>query len=193
MNYISKMRKLLKGIVALLIPVAYVFMGTGYAQDIKTDPVAENMLLFQRSVGGWPKAVNEKPVNYNRTLSESERKSTLSDAGNDDATMDNNATHKEIVYLINAYKQTNNPAYLQSVEKGILKVSIKNQQKSAVAVSGRVLVIEFSAISEGSTEIGFNNADTKVNLSNTTSVLASGHAAQVVIGRDAVASSTNDR
>lgn len=85
------------------------------------------------------------------------------------------------------------PELSHSIEKGILKASIKNQQKSGVSASGRAFVIEFSAISEGSTEIGFNNADTKVNISSTTVVGANGRAAQVVISRDAVASSTNER
>ena len=85
------------------------------------------------------------------------------------------------------------PELSQSIEKGSLKASIKNQQKSLVSASGRVLVIEFSALSEGTTDITFNNADTKVNLSSTLVVGANGRAAQVVIGRDAVTSATHER
>ena len=36
-----------------------------------------------------------------------------------DATMDNNATMREIRYLVKAYKKTNNRNYLNAVEKGI--------------------------------------------------------------------------
>ena len=34
--------------------------------DKSTDPVAENMLLYQRSNGGWPKHFKEKAVDYKR-------------------------------------------------------------------------------------------------------------------------------
>lgn len=85
------------------------------------------------------------------------------------------------------------PELSSNIEKGILKVSIKNHQKSAVSANGRVLVIEFAAVSEGSTEIAFNNADTKVSLSDTMSVGVNGNSAQMVISRDAVSSATNER
>lgn len=86
----------------------------------KTDPIAENMLLYQRKIGGWPKAVGEVPVNYNRVLSEAEKASTEEDySSKNDATIDNNATSKEIFYLVKAYKSTQNKAYLQAAQKGI--------------------------------------------------------------------------
>ncbi|MGI4020758.1 MAG: pectate lyase [Janthinobacterium lividum] len=86
----------------------------------KTDPVAENMLLYQRKIGGWPKAVGEVKVDYNRVLSPAERASTEEDdSSKNDATIDNNATSKEILYLLKAYKSTQNKAYLQSAQKGI--------------------------------------------------------------------------
>ena len=85
----------------------------------QTDPMAENMLLYQRSVGGWPKAVGEVKVDYTKTLTDAQKAATLKDVNRIDATIDNAATYKEINYLVNAYKQTNNKAYLQSAEKGI--------------------------------------------------------------------------
>ncbi|WP_342645926.1 pectate lyase [Mucilaginibacter sp. CSA2-8R] len=101
----------------MLLMAGLGFYRTAEAQT--TDAVAENMLLYQRSVGGWPKAVGEVKVDYNKTLTDAQKASTLKDAGRIDATIDNNATFKEINYLINAYPQTNNKAYLQSAEKGI--------------------------------------------------------------------------
>jgi PelA/Pel-15E family pectate lyase len=90
------------------------------AQDVaKTDPVAENMLLYQRSVGGWPKAVGNVKVDYTKVLSEGERMATVEDASRNDATIDNGATYKEITYLVKAYQQYGNKAYLQAAEKGI--------------------------------------------------------------------------
>ncbi|NCI47365.1 pectate lyase [Sediminibacterium soli] len=83
------------------------------------DPVAENMLLYQRAVGGWPKAVNETKVDYARVLSDAEKKAVRNDSLHKDATIDNNATTKEIRYLANAYRQTKNTAYLAAAEKGV--------------------------------------------------------------------------
>lgn len=102
--------------------LTFVLMVTGaFAQSTQqgTDPVAENMLLYQRNVGGWPKAVNEVKVDYNKTLTDEQKAATKAGASRIDATIDNAATFKEINYLVNAYSKTNNKAYLQSAEKGI--------------------------------------------------------------------------
>lgn len=108
--------------VALII-VAFCLSGVGavnpcFAQ-IKTDSIAENMLLYQRTVGGWPKAVGEVKVDYHKKLSAPAKQATMADASHNDATIDNDATFKEINYLLKAYKETGNKAYLQSAEKGI--------------------------------------------------------------------------
>ena len=84
-----------------------------------TDPIAENMLVYQRAVGGWPKAVNEIKVDYNKILTDLEKKNIRNDSMHIDATIDNNATTREIRYLVKAFKQTNNQAYLAAAENGI--------------------------------------------------------------------------
>lgn len=83
------------------------------------DTVAERMLVYQRSVGGWPKAVGEVKVDYTHALSPAQRAGTLDDKGRNDATIDNNATTREIEYLVKAFRRTNNPAYRQGAERGI--------------------------------------------------------------------------
>ncbi len=83
------------------------------------DPLAENMLVYQRAIGGWPKAVNEIKVDYTKTLADAEKRAIRADSMHIDATIDNNATTREIRYLVKAYKQTNNTAYLVAAEKGI--------------------------------------------------------------------------
>ncbi|MFA4871121.1 MAG: pectate lyase [Pedobacter sp.] len=88
-------------------------------KNISSDPVAENMLAYQRSVGGWPKAVGKVVVNYDKVLSENERIAIKADSLRSDATIDNKATSKEIRYLIKAYKAKQDPRYLAAVEKGI--------------------------------------------------------------------------
>jgi PelA/Pel-15E family pectate lyase len=83
------------------------------------DPLADNMLLYQRSIGGWPKHINDVKVDYTKSLSESEKVSVLKDKVRNDATIDNQATIKEIRHLLKAYKTTGNKAYLTSAENGI--------------------------------------------------------------------------
>jgi PelA/Pel-15E family pectate lyase len=80
---------------------------------------ADNMLLYQRAVGGWPKAVGEVKVDYTKQLSAAEAKRTQADSLRIDATIDNSATTKEIRFLVNAYKQTKDQRYLRAAEKGI--------------------------------------------------------------------------
>jgi PelA/Pel-15E family pectate lyase len=90
-------------------------------QTAVTDPVAENMLLYQRSNGGWPKHFpRDKNVDYKHELTPEEKKELQSGyADGKDATIDNSATTKEIRYLANAYKQTKNENYLTAAQKGI--------------------------------------------------------------------------
>lgn len=83
------------------------------------DMVADNMLLYQRSYGGWPKHIGNTPVDYKKQLSPAEKAGLTDDASLNDGTIDNDATNKEIRYLLKAYKSTHNPAYLASAEKGI--------------------------------------------------------------------------
>ena len=68
------------------------------------DTLAENMLAYQRSAGGWPKAVNNVKVDYMKPLSDVERKKIAADSLNTDATFDNKATSREIIYLTKAAK-----------------------------------------------------------------------------------------
>lgn len=82
--------------------------------EVQTDAVAENMLLFQREAGGWPKAIK-----YEATLSDEEKAAARSKFTRIDATIDNGATTKEIKYLAKAYKSTQNPKYLAAAEKGV--------------------------------------------------------------------------
>lgn len=83
------------------------------------DSVAERMLVFQRNIGGWPKHVKDVKVDYQKPLDKAERLQTRRDAVRADATIDNNATTREITYLLGAYKKTNNLAYRQAAERGI--------------------------------------------------------------------------
>lgn len=96
---------------------------------VAQDAVADNMLMFQRSYGGWPKHYQEKAIDYKRQYDEVEKATIADEIGRNDATIDNNATTKEIYYLAKAYKKYHNPKYLIAGEKGIrylLKAQYKN-------------------------------------------------------------------
>lgn len=85
----------------------------------QVDTVAEKMLLYQRAVGGWPKALGEVKVNYAVRIGPAARAGLLDDKNQNDATIDNDATTREINYLVLAFQKTNNPAYRRAAESGI--------------------------------------------------------------------------
>lgn len=95
--------------------------GNVVQKSASKDPVAENMLMYQRSNGGWPKHFpRDKRVDYTRELSADEKLQLVQGyASGIDATIDNEATTKEIRYLAKAYKQTGNKDYLRAAVKGI--------------------------------------------------------------------------
>ena len=85
----------------------------------QVDTTAERMLLFQRAVGGWPKALGEVKINYAARLSAGARAGLLDSKNQNDATIDNDATTREINYLVRAFQKTNNPTYRKGAESGI--------------------------------------------------------------------------
>lgn len=99
-----------------------------YSAQIK-DTLAEKMLVYQLPNGGWGKQLEDKSVvNYNLPIDKS-LLNKIKATGDDHATIDNNATSREINALIKSYKITNNSEYLKSAEKGInylLSMQYKN-------------------------------------------------------------------
>ena len=90
------------------------------------DTIPENVLLNQRSIGGWYKNIG---IGYTKILSVAEKAALTDDKSRNDATIDNNATNAEIRYLARLYKETGNREYLTSAENGIrylLKAQYKN-------------------------------------------------------------------
>ncbi|MDV7698941.1 pectate lyase [Chryseobacterium soli] len=83
------------------------------------DTLAEKMVLYQLPNGGWGKQLDDKSVvNYNLPIDKSLLKK-IKATGDDHATIDNNATSREINGLLKAYQETRNPDYLKAAEKGI--------------------------------------------------------------------------
>jgi PelA/Pel-15E family pectate lyase len=79
------------------------------------------MLLYQRANGGWPKHFGgDKKVDYKHELTGEEKLELISGyAAGIDATIDNDATTKEIKYLCKIYKQTKNEKYFNAAKRGI--------------------------------------------------------------------------
>lgn len=83
------------------------------------DTLAEKMLQYQLPIGGWGKQLEDKSVvNYSLPIDKPLLRK-IQATGDDHATIDNNATSKEINALIKAYSETKNPEYLKAAEKGI--------------------------------------------------------------------------
>ncbi|MBS1918817.1 MAG: pectate lyase [Bacteroidetes bacterium] len=83
------------------------------------DSIADVILLYQRSIGGWPKHIGGQKIDYTKYLTDAEKEDLLDEKSRNDATIDNKATTKEIRYLIKAHKTTGNKSYLDAAEKGI--------------------------------------------------------------------------
>jgi PelA/Pel-15E family pectate lyase len=74
----------------------------------------ENILLYQRDNGGWPKNFDR-----DRKLSESEAKKIHSQRNRKDATFDNGATHTEIRLLAKVFKSSGDERYKDAFLRGI--------------------------------------------------------------------------
>lgn len=99
--------------------------------SVKTDDIAEKMLIAQRNVGGWAKTIDGKtqPPQYDKPWADAFTASVKDDIGRNDATIDNFATNREIRHLAKAFNETKNVKYREAAEQGIaylLKMQYKN-------------------------------------------------------------------
>ncbi|OAM87758.1 hypothetical protein AW736_21075 [Termitidicoccus mucosus] len=76
--------------------------------------IAANILLFQRSNGGWPKNYDMRAV-----LTEEEKASVRATRDARDTTFDNETTHAHVAYLAKASTLLCEPGYRAAVERGI--------------------------------------------------------------------------
>jgi len=77
--------------------------------------IAENVVLFQRNIGGWP-----KNIQMQKTLSEKEKKDLLAlKSSAKDCTIDNGATTMELLFLSKIYKQNPQEKYKSAFLKGL--------------------------------------------------------------------------
>nr|WP_314496884.1 pectate lyase [uncultured Chryseobacterium sp.] len=103
----------------LKLTIASFFLFTTVISAQVKDTLAEKMMVYQLPNGGWGKHTSDKKnVDYALKI-DPELLKIIKAADNDLATIDNNATSREINGLIKAYQTTKNPDYLKSAEKGI--------------------------------------------------------------------------
>ena len=77
--------------------------------------VAEQVLLYQRVTGGWP-----KNVDMTRPLTEAERAQLLQDKQRqDDSTIDNGATTSQMKFLARLFQQTHDTRYRDAFCRGV--------------------------------------------------------------------------
>ncbi len=76
--------------------------------------VADNVLLYQRDIGGWPK---NTPIH--KQLNEAEKAKVNDDKGTNDAIFDNSATTTEMKFLARMYNNTKKESYKESFNRGL--------------------------------------------------------------------------
>jgi len=77
--------------------------------------VAENVLLYQRDAGGWP-----KNIRMHLPLTDPEKSRIKDEKGLNDATFDNGATITEMRFLAKMYIKTGKPELKEAFNKGLL-------------------------------------------------------------------------
>jgi general secretion pathway protein D len=85
------------------------------------------------------------------------------------------------------------PDLTYEVERGNLVVRVKQQQAAPVSGSGRLILVEFTALAEGQSEIAFNANATQIKMANNTLAQAGGAPTQVIVSRDGAISATNEK
>lgn len=77
--------------------------------------IAENVLLYQRDIGGWP-----KNIQMHKPLSETEKQDLFDlKSSTKDVTTDNGATHQEMLFLSKIYRQQPDERYKNAFIKAL--------------------------------------------------------------------------
>lgn len=84
-------------------------------QSDEAKQIAENVLLYQRNIGGWP-----KNVQMHLPLSQAEKEELMKQKQtNEETTTDNGATIQEMLFLSKIYAQTKDERYKNAFLKGL--------------------------------------------------------------------------
>lgn len=115
------------GSVLITLLFLFVLFGSGScktslpissAQEVVKDSVAERMLLYQRSNGGWPQPGGDA-INYTKMLPESLMSALLAEKNKLDATIDHQSDDARNQYVSFGLQKRSSPAYLKAAENGI--------------------------------------------------------------------------
>ena len=75
--------------------------------------IVDNILLFQRADGGWPKDYDMTAV-----LTSEQRAKVLATRSNEDSSYDNGNLHSQVEYLARAFSQSNDSGWRKACERG---------------------------------------------------------------------------
>jgi len=90
---------------------------SGFAAE--RDPVAERMLQAQTASGGWPKHLAGKAIDYARPFDAAASAALVQAGRADDATIDNDATTREIIHLVGAWQRSGDVRYRDAALRGV--------------------------------------------------------------------------
>jgi PelA/Pel-15E family pectate lyase len=76
--------------------------------------IADNVLIYQRDTGGWP-----KNTAFHLPLDEAAKAKIIDEKGNNDAIFDNSATTTEMRFLARMYGKKNDARYKESFNRGL--------------------------------------------------------------------------
>ena len=86
-----------------------------YYQSEEARRIADQVLLYQRVTGGWP-----KNINMSRPLTDEDRAQVLKDKERqDDSTTDNNATSMQMRYLARMWQVTKDDRYKEGFQRAV--------------------------------------------------------------------------
>ena len=87
------------------------FAAQGDAEALR---IADNFIIYQRSSGGWP-----KNIDMAKPLSDVEKAAILRQKNNNDSTIDNGATYKQLAFLARVYTAQHQERHRESFLKGL--------------------------------------------------------------------------
>ena len=76
--------------------------------------VADNVLLYQRNAGGWP-----KNIDMTSALNEREKDRLIVEKNDNDSTIDNGATYTQLAFLARVYSQQSQTRHREAFLKGL--------------------------------------------------------------------------
>lgn len=113
------MRVLYTGVLQICVLLSVVLAAPTALSAAEPDPVAERMLQAQTASGGWSKHLAGKSIDYTRPFDAAASAALAQSERPDDATIDNDATTREIAHLAAAWQRTGDTRYRDAALRGV--------------------------------------------------------------------------